>query len=109
VAKPSKNAAKGGSSVRLIADNSATHPGVSSEQTNPQRTVPTPQIALAVETRRRKTGKRSDPEFRPTTFFVRKQTQRNASRLLEDQDSGKDLSDLVEELLAKWIVEHSNV
>jgi len=109
VAKPSKNAAKGGSSVRLIADNTATHPGVSSEQTNPQRTVPTPQIALAVETRRRKTGKRSDPEFRPTTFFVRKQTQRNASRLLEDQDSGKDLSDLVEELLAKWIVEHSNV
>ena len=109
MAKPSQNAAKGGSSVRLVADNSATQPVVSSELINPQGTVPPAQIAPAVETRRRKTGKRSDPEFRPTTFFVRKQTQRNASRLLEDQDSGKDLSDLVEELLAKWIGEHSNL
>jgi hypothetical protein len=54
-------------------------------------------------------GKRSDPAFRPTTFFVRKETQRKAARLLEDQDAGKDLSDLVEELLATWIAENSHV
>jgi hypothetical protein len=58
--------------------------------------------------RTRKIGKRRDPAFRPTTFFVRKETQRKASRLLEDQDLGKDLSDLVEELLAGWIAEQSN-
>jgi len=32
---------------------------------------------------------------------VRKETQRKAARLLEDQYAGKDLSDLVEELLAQ--------
>ena len=53
-------------------------------------------------------GKRSDPAYSPTTFFVRKETKRKAARLLEDQDAGKDLSDLVEELLSKWVVKHSN-
>jgi len=53
-------------------------------------------------------GKRSDPAYSPTTFFVRKETKRKAARLLEDQDAGKDLSDLVEELLAKWVSKNSN-
>ena len=57
----------------------------------------------------RRTGKRSDPAFRATTFFVRRETKRKAARLLEDQETGKDLSDLVEELLAQWVAEHSNV
>jgi hypothetical protein len=56
----------------------------------------------------RRTGKRSDPAFRATTFFVRKETKRKASRLLEDREMGKDLSDLVEELLAQWVAKHSN-
>ena len=55
----------------------------------------------------RRAGKRSDPAFRPTTIFVRKETQRTATRLLEDQDTGKDFSDLVEELVAHWITTHS--
>ena len=59
--------------------------------------------------RGRRAGKRSDPAFRPTTFFVRKETQRKAVRLLEDRDDGRDLSDLVEELLAKWVGEHSKM
>lgn len=58
--------------------------------------------------RRRRAGKRSDPAFRPTTIFVRKETQRKATRLLEDQDTGKDFSDLVEELVADWISRHSH-
>ena len=59
--------------------------------------------------RGRRAGKRSDPAFRPTTFFVRKETQRKAARLLEDRDDGRDLSDLVEELLAKWVGEQSKM
>jgi hypothetical protein len=54
-------------------------------------------------------GKRSDPDYAPTTFFVRKDTKRKAVRLLEDTDAKQDLSDLVEQLLAKWIAEHSHV
>ena len=57
---------------------------------------------------RRRAGKRSDPAFRPTTIFVRKETQRTATRLLEDEDTGKDFSDLVEELVASWITQHSH-
>jgi hypothetical protein len=54
-------------------------------------------------------GKRSDPEYAPTTFFVRKDTKRKAARLLEDMNAEQDLSDLVEQLLAKWVAEHSQV
>lgn len=53
-------------------------------------------------------GKRSNPEFSATTFFVRKDTKRKASRLLEDTNAGKDLSDLVEELLSKWVSKRTN-
>ena len=48
-------------------------------------------------------GKRSDPDFKPTTLFLRMQTKRAATRLLEDKGAGQDLSELVEELLAKWL------
>ena len=54
-------------------------------------------------------GKRSDPDYSPTTFFVRKDTKRKAGRLLEDINAKQDLSDLVEQLLSKWIAEHSHV
>lgn len=54
-------------------------------------------------------GKRSDPEYSPTTFFVRRDTKRKAARLLEDTEAKQDLSDLVQQLLAKWVAEHSNV
>ncbi len=58
----------------------------------------------------RRVGKRSNPEFSPTTFFVRKQTKRKVAQvLLEEENSDRDLSDLVEELLAKWLSEHSHV
>ena len=70
-----------------------------------------PQVPASIvqEHKPRRAGKRSDPAFRPTTIFVRKETQRKATRLLEDQESGKDFSDLVEELVANWIIKHSHV
>jgi hypothetical protein len=52
-------------------------------------------------------GKRSDPDYRPTTVLLRKQTKRTASRLLEDTDAGQDLSELIEQLLAEWIRQQS--
>jgi hypothetical protein len=47
-------------------------------------------------------GKRSDPEFKPTTLFLRTRTKRTASRLLEDKGDEQDLSELVEQLLSQW-------
>ena len=52
--------------------------------------------------RGRPPGKRSDPEFKPTTLFLRTRTKRTAVRLLEDRGEDKDLSELVEELLTEW-------
>jgi hypothetical protein len=94
---------------RLKQPREASH--AKSQPESAERAAAPAAIAPAPESggRGRRAGKRSDPAFRPTTFFVRKETQRKAARLLEDQDAGKDLSDLVEELLANWISEHSNV
>lgn len=52
-------------------------------------------------------GKRSNPDYTATTFFVRKDTKKKATRLLEDIEAGKDLSDLVQDLLAEWVSKHS--
>ena len=57
--------------------------------------------------RGRPAGKRSNPDFEPTTVLLRKQTKRKASRLLEDTESDYDLSELIEALLLKWISTHS--
>jgi hypothetical protein len=69
--------------------------------------LPPAQADIAQDHKGRRAGKRSDPAFRPTTVFVRKETQRKATRLLEDRDTGKDFSDLVQELLANWVDENS--
>ena len=55
----------------------------------------------------RPTGKRSNPEFEPTTVLLRKKTKRATSRLLEDLEDDKDLSELIEALLIQWIAVHS--
>ena len=57
--------------------------------------------------RGRPPGKRSDPDYQPTTVLLRKRTKKTAARMLEDIDSGQDLSDLIEELLAEWIQKHT--
>ena len=57
--------------------------------------------------RGRPPGKRSDPEYQPTTVLIRKQTKKTAVRLLEDTNAGQDLSDLIEQLLGEWIQKQS--
>jgi hypothetical protein len=53
--------------------------------------------------RGRPAGKRSDPEFQPTTVLLRRATKKAAVRKLEDTGAPKDLSDLIERLLTGWI------
>lgn len=60
-----------------------------------------------VRERGRPPGKRSDPNYQPTTVLLRKQTKKTASRLLEDTNAAHDLSDLIEQLLKEWIQKHS--
>jgi hypothetical protein len=57
--------------------------------------------------RGRPRAKSSDPEYQPTTVILRKTTKRRAAHLLEDREMGKDLSELIEELLMAWLEENS--
>jgi hypothetical protein len=59
-----------------------------------------------VKGRGRPAGKRSNPNYEPTTLLLRKETKKKASRLLEDIGNRQDLSDLTEQLLSKWIEQH---
>jgi hypothetical protein len=56
-----------------------------------------------VRGRGRPPGKRSDPDYQPTTVLLRKHTKKTATRLLEDTNAAQDLSDLIEQLLTEWI------
>lgn len=66
-----------------------------------------PQIAMpqAVEKGRGRpaTGKRSNPEWKLYSHFLKRQTQRAAVARLQAEDSERDLSDVLQELLEKWI------
>jgi hypothetical protein len=61
----------------------------------------------SISMRGRPAGKRSNPEFEPTTIFLRKATKKTANRTLEDSGIKQDLSELIEELLQNWISERS--
>jgi hypothetical protein len=60
-----------------------------------------------VRGRGRPPGKRSDPDYQPTTVLLRKHTKKTAARLLEDTNAAHDLSDLIEQLLTEWIQKHT--
>jgi hypothetical protein len=58
--------------------------------------------------RGRPTGKRSDPDFEQTTAYIRKDTHHNVKIALLMEGEGREYSELVEELLSKWLKTHSN-
>jgi hypothetical protein len=49
------------------------------------------------------TGKRSNPEWKLYSHFLKKQTQRGAVARLQAEDEGRDLSDVLQELLEGWL------
>ncbi len=49
------------------------------------------------------TGKRSNPEWKLYSHFLRKNTQRAAVAKLQSKDDGRDLSDVLQELLEDWL------
>lgn len=67
-------------------------------------TLPTAPISPETTAKRgRPAGKRSNPDYEPTTILLRKQTKKLAHRKLEDGETGQDLSDLIETLLSEWV------
>jgi hypothetical protein len=48
-------------------------------------------------------GKRSNPEWKLYSHYLKKQTQREATNILRNEDNGRDLSDVLQELLEEWL------
>lgn len=57
----------------------------------------------AARRRGRPSGKRSDPDFVQTTAYIRGDTYKGVKIALIEEDEGREYSELVEELLAKWL------
>ena len=53
--------------------------------------------------RGRPRGKRSDPDFEQITAYVRKDTHQGTKIALLQEGRGREFSELVEDLLAKWL------
>jgi hypothetical protein len=60
-------------------------------------------VAAPVRSRRERTGKRDDPNYHQCGLYIRKTTHKRARRRLEDTQPGKDMSELVQELLEQWL------
>lgn len=62
-----------------------------------------PTVAVATRPRRERVGKREDPNYHQCGLYIRKTTHKRARRRLEDTQPGKDMSELVQELLEQWL------
>ena len=50
-----------------------------------------------------RSGKSSNPDFAQISVYLPKETHRAAKRALLDMDQKMDLSELIDELLSKWV------
>lgn len=69
----------------------------------PAPPLATPGAGVGAGRGRPATGKRSDPEWSRYTVLLRRTTHKQVFRRLQDLETGQDLSELVDELLTKWL------
>lgn len=79
----------------------ARAPKTEEPTTDSQPPEPT-QAPAARPVGRPKTGKRSNPDYRGVTVYLRKKHQREIDLWLRQRDDPRDFSDLVQELLDDW-------
>lgn len=70
----------------------------------PPTRQPRESVTKVARPRGRPPGKRSDPDWKLFSHFLKRSTQRQATALLFEQDDGRDLSDVLQSLLEKWVV-----
>ena len=76
------------------------------EQSPMQMNLRSNEIEDATAPRRgRPNGKRSNAEFQQVTAYVRRNTYRRVSIKLLDRENKGEFSELIEELLQKWLEE----
>lgn len=73
------------------------------EQAAPAPIVPTAEAKAGKGRGRPAVGKRSNPDWKLYSHFLKRQTQRAAVARLQAEDSNQDLSDVLQELLENWL------
>jgi hypothetical protein len=73
------------------------------QQAAEQPDAPAPARAEPLRGKGRPPGKRSDPVWKLYSHFLKKQTHREATNILRNEENGRDLSDVLEQLLEEWI------
>jgi len=68
--------------------------------------APVAASAEPVRGKGRSPGKRSNPEWKLYSHYLKKQTQREVTNILRNEDNGRDLSDVLQELLEAWLARH---
>ena len=51
-------------------------------------------------------GKRSDPAWKLYSHFLKRQTHREVTNILRNEENGRDLSDVLQQLLEEWLLRH---
>ena len=59
--------------------------------------------AAPVRGKGRPPGKRSDPAWKLYSHFLKKQTHREVTNILRNEEDGQDLSDVLQQLLEEWL------
>jgi hypothetical protein len=108
----SKNRFAGLQAVKQLQDNKKIETKTASEKTalveSPAKVSPKENIKFAASIaprRGRPNGKRSNSEFQQVTAYVRRDTYRKVSIKLLDREVKGEFSELIEELLQKWVKE----
>ncbi len=73
------------------------------KETRKRASASPPAPAAVKRGRGRPTGKRSDPDFEQVTSYIRKQTYADVKIELIKEGQKREFSELVEELLSKWL------
>ena len=64
---------------------------------------PIQRVAVPARPRGRPPGKRSDPDWKLYSHFLKRSTQRQATSILFEAEDSRDLSDVLQSLLEKWV------
>jgi hypothetical protein len=59
--------------------------------------------AVVLKAPGRPPGKRSDPAYKQYSVLLKKQTHRQVTAILRDQEDGPDVSEFLQQLLEQWL------
>jgi hypothetical protein len=71
-----------------------------------QPEAPASRSAEPVRGKGRPPGKRSDPAWKLYSHFLKKQTHREVTNILRNEENGQDLSEVLQQLLEEWLIQH---